>query len=289
MNESSHACEWVIARHSFVYLCTYIYIYIYIHIHKKVSCHHPFTRVRRLIHMYDMTPYVCMRHTTRVHCLWWQLARRRTVAKATAPRGSVLCDRTHLNMFHDLFTCVTWLIQMCDMTHWYVWHDSFIHVKWVIHICDMTYSYMWRDSFICVTWLIQMCDMTHSDVWHDSLTCVTCFLDTCDMTQSHVWHDSFTYVDSSLHFGSRTYTRFIWSKKFFRLVFASAVLLERWPQPGSTAGRRFAASRSRVHYFWPIISCTKQRIQWNAFQTGSRRGKPAASARACLGKANTER
>jgi len=51
-----------------------------------------------------------------------------------------MCDMTHSYVWHDLFTCVTWLIHMCDMTQSYVWHDS-------IHSCHMTHC-------IHVTWLI---------------------------------------------------------------------------------------------------------------------------------------
>ena len=101
------------------------------------------THVPWIIHMCDMTHYVC--------------------------------EMTHLYVWHDSFICVTWFIHMCDMTHSYVWHDalrmwhdSFICVTWLIHMCDMTHSYVWHDSFICVTRLIHMCDMTHSYVWHDS-------------------------------------------------------------------------------------------------------------------------
>jgi len=80
-------------------------------------------------------------------------------------------------VWHDSFTCVTWLLQMCDVTHSYAW-------------CDVFHSYVWQDSwmydvyisFICVTGLmnlwrvyfIHMCDSTHecmtwlTTVWHVS-------------------------------------------------------------------------------------------------------------------------
>jgi len=50
-------------------------------------------------------------------------------------------------VWHDSFTCVTWLIHMCDMTHSHVWHDSFTCVTWLIHMCDMTNSHVWLDEF----------------------------------------------------------------------------------------------------------------------------------------------
>jgi len=31
-------------------------------------------------------------------------------------------------------------LNMCDMTHSHVWHDSFTCVTWLIHMCDMTQS-----------------------------------------------------------------------------------------------------------------------------------------------------
>jgi len=43
------------------------------------------------------------------------------------------CDRTHLYVWHDGFTCATWLVHMCDMTHSYAWHDSFMCVSWPTH------------------------------------------------------------------------------------------------------------------------------------------------------------
>jgi hypothetical protein len=48
------------------------------------------------------------------------------------------------------------------MTHSYVWHDSFTCVTWLIHMCDMPYSYMCQDASTCVTGLMHMCNMTHS-------------------------------------------------------------------------------------------------------------------------------
>jgi len=121
---------------------------------------------------------------------------------------------THLHVWHDSFTCVTWLIYMCDMTHLHVWHDSFTCVIWLIYMCDMTHLHVWHDSFTRVPWLIYMCDITHLYAWHDS----SIVLHTCDMTHSHtntrvkcaatallsalswvmthshVWHDSSTCV-----------------------------------------------------------------------------------------------
>jgi len=95
-----------------------------------------------------------------------------------------ICDMTHLDVWHDSFICVTWLLHMCDMTHSLLDMSVSPHMIWLIQMCDMTHSDVWHDSFICVTWLIQMCDMTPSDVWHDSFRCVTWLLHMCDMTHS---------------------------------------------------------------------------------------------------------
>ena len=75
-----------------------------------------------------------------------------------------MCDMSHLYVWHDSFTCVTWLIHMCNMTHsyvWhnssYVWHDSFFEWQGSFHLWHVS-SYEWHDSFQCLilwlTWLI---------------------------------------------------------------------------------------------------------------------------------------
>jgi len=94
-------------------------------------------------------------------------------------------------VWHDSFTCVTWLIHMCDMTHSHVWHDSFTCVTWLIHMCDMTHAHVWDDSFACVTWLTNICSYFLC-VWCDLLCLI------CVMTHSHMWHDSRTH-DSRTH------------------------------------------------------------------------------------------
>jgi len=130
-----------------------------------------------------------------------------------------MCDMTH-SRWHDSCMCYTtysyviWLFHMwhdsfiCDMTHSYVWHDSFTCVTWLLQNAwvdscvawliwgDMTHScvtYVWHDLFICITQWIRG-DMTHSHVtynrmWHDLITCDMTFM--CDMTHSYVLHISF--------------------------------------------------------------------------------------------------
>jgi len=148
-----------------------------------------------------------------------------------------MCDTTHSGNTTTtaLFICAKSPILMCDMTHVYVWHDSFldvtwliqairplqhsfIYAKWLILMCDMTDSYVWHDlfiymtwlilairplrhSFICATWLIHTCDMTHSDS-----TTTTALIHLCKVTDSHVWHDSFIYVTWLIHICAMTHS-----------------------------------------------------------------------------------
>jgi len=93
---------------------------------------------------------------------------------------------------HIAFIHVTWLVYMCDVTHSHVWHDIFTCVAWLIHMgltwlicirnaCDVTcshvrhdFSHVWHDLFTCVS-------ITHSYqscTWRDLFTCVT-WLYTC--------------------------------------------------------------------------------------------------------------
>ena len=92
-----------------------------------------------------------------------------------------VCDMTYSYVWHDKFTCVTWLAPHTGDALAYVWNDSFICVKWLIHMRDMTHSYVWHDS------LTHMCDMTHS------LIRLTLLVHMCDMTHSYVWHQMVRY------------------------------------------------------------------------------------------------
>jgi len=86
-----------------------------------------------------------------------------------------MCD-----VWHDPFSCVTWLVYPCDTAHAYIWHDL---ITWRNHICDvhdMTSSHAWR-----MTWPILMCDMTFS--------CVTWLVHRRDTTLAHM-HDSCTHM-----------------------------------------------------------------------------------------------
>jgi len=117
---------------------------------------------------------------------------------------------THSHVWHDSFTCVTWLVHAWDITHIHVWHDSFTCVTWLTHMRDMSHAYVWRDSCRCVTWLVHVCDVTRlcnitlfnkelPHARHDSCTCVTCLTRVRDMTHVYEWRDSFICVTWQVH------------------------------------------------------------------------------------------
>ena len=98
-------------------------------------------------------------------------------------------------IWHESFTCETWLVHMWDMTQAYVcilhsgaWHVPFTCVTWFFRMCDMTHSYVRHDSFTCVTWLILICDMTYLYV------CTQQTRQAHNMTHTHVQHDAYTRV-----------------------------------------------------------------------------------------------
>jgi len=149
-----------------------------------------------------------------------------------------MCDMTHSYMWHDAFTCLTWLIHtcatahfggilcrkrhncsrphhpcdvtqmrhVCDMTHPQVRHDSCTCVTWRIHTCDMT---LW------LIWLIHMCAMAHFGgilcrkknkysrpppvTWLKCVMCVTWPINMRDITHLYVWHDAFICVTWRIH------------------------------------------------------------------------------------------
>jgi len=133
-------------------------------------------------------------------------------------------------VWHDSFTCVTWLM--------HVSHDLFVCVYTLIRVC--VYRTRSRRDAIGGVWLISngmlmvptmlkliwICGMTDSHAWHDSFACVTWFIRVyiaywcryaiggvgfmsssmfrvstrlklihmCDLTHSHVRPDSFTWL-----------------------------------------------------------------------------------------------
>jgi len=72
---------------------------------------------------------------------------------ACVTRVSFIC------VWRQTLTFVTWLVCMhdmtlqgvihtCDMTRAYVWHDLFRCVLWPLQMCDISYSYMRRETII---------------------------------------------------------------------------------------------------------------------------------------------
>ena len=95
---------------------------------------------------------------------------------------------------HELWCCgVAW---KCDVTHLHVCHDSFVCTPWLIHLRGVTHSFVCNDSFICMTLLASSAvwkrGRTHSCMCHDVFICghasfksVTWLIYECDMTQEH--------------------------------------------------------------------------------------------------------
>jgi len=158
-----------------------------------------------IFHMWDMT-----------HLLLWQYVRRCSVA---------------FSFYH--------ILEVCDMTHWYVWHDSFTCGTWLFRMWDI------HDSSICGTWLIylgnmfdfvplpflfyqiwEVRDMTHWYVWNDLFTCGTWLMYTWDMSLSYVGHDSFITLAicstsfCCLFFFTRFWRCVIWLTDVFEMTYS---------------------------------------------------------------------
>jgi len=67
----------------------------------------------------------------------------------------------------------TWLIHIYNMTVLNVWHDFFICVPWVLWMCDMTHSYVQHDSLKCVTQRFHVWQMSLVNVWHENFSRVS--------------------------------------------------------------------------------------------------------------------
>jgi len=101
-----------------------------------------------------------------------------------------VCDMAHAKRISLSLQCCQYA--RFHMTRFYVWHDLFTCVTWLIPDFDLPQACLWHGSIVCVPWPIHMCTMTHSYVWHDSFMCTMCLTHTCHMTLWYVWHDSFT-------------------------------------------------------------------------------------------------
>jgi len=132
----------------------------------------------------------------------WNTPVQRVMFVASAvDRPELRFNKTQSYVWHDSFTCATWLIRMCGMLYSYVRYDSFICVAWLMQlvrskanvkflmrICCITRLYVWHDPFICVTLTRQI----DSYLWHDAVVCVMWLVHVRDMTFSYVWLESFT-------------------------------------------------------------------------------------------------
>jgi len=131
------------------------------------------------------------------------------------PTTSV-CDMTHSHVWHDAFTCVTWLIHMCETTHSHVWQWALMSaLRHLVDVCTV-----WQDSFICTNFFCF--DMTHSYACHlspwvpcDKSLRYVLFDMThlyVDLTYSYVsWHDSFICAHlSALHMCSSKCPMLTW-------------------------------------------------------------------------------
>jgi len=186
VNESCHSltCEWVMSRvwSEWRHIKTHAHIEKHTHmssfLRQSLATNGSFICVTWLFHMCDMTHSHEQFPGTK--------ARRQMVPLRCTLEGVpwliYVWDMTHSYVWHDAFTCVTWLF-ICDhkwclcAARWTVGHDSCTCGTWLIHMCATTHSYMWQDSYIrvrhdsciCVTSLIHVCGVTHSYVWHDSI------------------------------------------------------------------------------------------------------------------------
>ena len=127
------------------------------------------------------------------------------------PRLIHMCDMTHSHVWHDSFTCVTWLIHICDIcvrhtathcntlqhtathcntlqhtaTSRFEWVAAFTDLPWLIHewgMCVMTNSHMRIAAFICVTWLIRKRDVSECCL----RACVTWLIHACNTMHSRL-------------------------------------------------------------------------------------------------------
>jgi len=87
-----------------------------------------------------------------------------------------MCDMTLSHVWHDSFTCVTWLFHMCDMTHF---QSSHMYVTWRIH---------WSTAVMSTV----ITSTTHSHEWF-----VTCIKISLHKTYNHSYECSTRWVRRS--------------------------------------------------------------------------------------------
>jgi len=110
-------------------------------------------------------------------------------------------------LWHDSFTCATWLIHMCDVTHSYVWHHSSTCVTWHIHMRGMNVVKEERRFLFAVVCgcvyravALQLHATTGTKKKNQPSRCLLymCGMHRCEMTNSYVWHVSFICI-TALH------------------------------------------------------------------------------------------
>ena len=125
--------------------------------------------------------------------------------------------RSHVTHMYESCHSYEWAMFRMRMTPSNVWHDCFTCGTWLLHMCDMTASHVWHDSFTCVTWLFHTCDMTPYIHKHKH---------THTHTQTHTHKHTHTLSLSHTHTHTRTHTRLEFSWDIFSGNTASVAQLD---------------------------------------------------------------
>jgi len=123
---------------------------------------------------------------------------------------------------------------------------------------DSLHLYMWHVSFICVTYLIHICDKTCKTEKKNVFWRIKNGFCHCAAVLPTQVPKSCTALDLSLLYilTLGTYSKFARKNNFLALGVC-------FPQLCSSAGRRFAASRSRVQNYRRIVWFPRQKFRWN--------------------------
>jgi len=98
--------------------------------------------VKWLIHMCDMTLYM-WRAAPRLVCA----LELRRFANSTRPTVMFAMTRLSCDMTHSSY--VTWCIHMSGVTPSHVWHDSFTCVTWLVHMLTWLLPHSYDDAPRC--------------------------------------------------------------------------------------------------------------------------------------------
>ena len=155
-----------------------------------------------------------------LHAFVWRdlFVRVRRDSFVCARRDSFTCDVTQSYVRRDSFThtsvCSSVVSCIYDVTHLHVWYDAYSWVTWHSEscvtsacLCDVTQSYVRRDAVSTLTWYSQSCvtcrrhmrDVTHSDVSRDAVTqCVICV--THSHTTIHTHTNTYIHIYISIYY-----------------------------------------------------------------------------------------